>query len=115
MTLSRKKAISLSNGVFLVCVAFMVFFNAWWPWMIAAIGLTIAIRQFFSGRVYYAGITTAIAALIFSMEFFQFGWHSYFPALLLIAGIFIIVREVWFFGQTGGEDKSEEIKEDADI
>lgn len=115
VNIPKKRAHALSNGIFLVFVAIMVFTNLWWPWIILAIGITLATRQYLTGRIYYSALTTVIAGLLFFMEFFRFGWNEYIPVLLLIAGIFIIVREVWFTRDTNGEDKAEEIAEDADI
>lgn len=114
-TMSRRRAVSISNGFFLVALAFFILTGLWWPWIIAGVGGTIALRQYLTGSVWLSAVTVIISGLIIITQFFRFDWSAYLAALLIVAGIFIIVREGFFSGDTNGEDKAEEIKEDADI
>jgi len=113
--LSKKKANAVSNGVFLVGIAILIFTDAWWPGIILVLWATIASRQYLSGRWYYAIITTFVLGGLFFISIYRPAFNILVPIVLLIAGLFLIFRELYYSKDTNGEEKSEEIKEDADI
>ncbi|MFQ5729417.1 MAG: hypothetical protein ACE5GN_03555, partial [Waddliaceae bacterium] len=86
-----------------------------WPGIILAIWATIGSRQYLAGRIYQAVLTTFILLGIFFTALYKFNFEALAPVLLVVGGIFIIVREYSFSKDTNGEEKSEEIKNDADI
>lgn len=113
--MSKKKAHSISNGIFLISLGILIVTNAWWPGILLAIWATLASRQFLSGRLYYAIISSIVLLGLFTISFFKYDFDILAPVLLVVGGIFIIVREYFFTEDTNGEEKSVEIIEDADL
>ena len=105
--LSKRKTEAISNGVFLIALGILFYTNAWWPGILLAIWATLALRQYFSGRVYDLIISSVILIGLFLIT-----WSILMPVLFVVGGIYIIFREYFFSGATDEEDKSEEIKDD---
>ena len=112
--MSHKKANSISMGIFLICLGVLVFTNTWWPGILLALWATVVSRQYLEGRVYPALITTIVFVGLFVLAFFK-SYQIFLPVLLVIAGIFLVIREYYFRKDTNGEEKSEEIKDDVDL
>lgn len=110
-----KKASAISNGIFLVSLGILLFTEFWWPGILLALWATIASRQYLSGRLYYALSSSVILLGLFIAALINFNFDILAPILLVIGGMIIIVREYFFPGDTNGEEKSQEILEDADI
>ncbi len=113
--MSKKKAHAISNGIFLISLGILIFTNAWWPGILIALWATLASRQYLTGRVYQAIITSIILIGLFVVSLVKFDYAIIAPVLLVVGGIFLIVREYFFEGDTNGEDTSEIIIEEADI
>lgn len=113
--MSHKKANSISMGIFLICLGILVLTNTWWPGILLALWATVASRQYLEGRIYPALITTVVFVGLFVLALFRFYHEMLLPVLLVIAGIFLIIREYYFRKDTNGEEKSEEIKDDVDL
>ena len=115
LVLSKKKATMISNGIFFFFLGIMIFTNSWWPGIIVALGVTLTSRQYLSGRYYSAIISAVIFTAVFLFALSRFNFDVLAPVLFILAGIFLIVREYYFAQDTNGKEKSEEIKEDADL
>jgi hypothetical protein len=113
--MSKKKANAISNGVFLISLAILIVTGDWWPGIILAIWATLVTRQFLTGRYYYAVVSSVVFLGIVIVSHFQFDFDILAPVLLVIGGLFIIVREYFFTEDTNGEDKAIEIIEDSDV
>ena len=112
--LSKRKSDAISNGIFLIGLGILFYTNAWWPGILVAIWAALAVRQYFSGRLYDLLITSLILGGIVLISFFRFNWGVIVPVLFILGGIYIIFREYFFADDTNGEEKSEEIKDDID-
>lgn len=112
--LSKNKADAISNGAFLVTLGMMIYANAWWPWILLALWVWVAIRQFFTGREYDLIVSSVILVGLFIVSFFEIKWSVLMPVLFVIGGIYIIFREYFFSQDTNGEDIAEEIEDDSD-
>lgn len=112
---SRKQGDAIANGAFLIAIGILFFTNLWWPGILLAIWVSLALRQYFSGRYYDLYISSIILLGLFALAFFQLEWTVMIPVLFVVAGIYIIFREYFFAEDTNGEDKSEEILDDSDI
>lgn len=113
--MSKKKAHALSNGVFLICLAILFYTNLWWPGILLALWATIGLRQHLLGRRFDFIVTSIIFIGLFLVSVFKLEWNVLMPVLFLVGGLYLIVREYFFESDTNGEEKSEEILEDADI
>lgn len=114
MQLSKRKANGLSNGAFLIGLGILFYTNAWWPGILLAIWVSLAIRQYFTGRTYDLIISTFVLVGLFIITLFKLDWSLIMPILFVVGGIYIIFREYFFAEETNGEEKSKEIKDDTD-
>jgi predicted membrane protein len=112
--MSKRKAEAVSNGVFLIALGILFYTNKWWPGILIAIWAALAIRQYFTHRIYDLCLTTAILAGIFIISFFNFKWDILMPVLFVVAGIYLIFREYFFSEDSNGEEKAKEIQDDYD-
>jgi predicted membrane protein len=110
----KKKADAISNGAFLVALGIIFYTNSWWPGILVAIWLALAIRQYFTNRIYDLCLTTIILIGLFLISLFNFDWSVLMPVLFVVGGIYIIFREYFFAEDTNGEDKSQEMQDDFD-
>jgi hypothetical protein len=93
---SKKKADAISNGVFLISLAFLFYFNFWWPGILLSLWAMLAIRQYLTARHYDFVITSVILLGLFTIYFFHLEWSMLMPALFFVGGIYIIFREYYF-------------------
>jgi len=113
--MSKKKAHAISNGIFLIGLGILVLTNAWWPGILLAIWALIGSRQLLTGRKYQAALTTVVLLGLFIVAMLKFDYDMIAPVVLVIAGIYLIVKEFYFEDDTNGEETSELIKDNADI
>jgi hypothetical protein len=113
--LSEKRASAISNGLFLISLGILVYTNLWWPGILLAIWITMSSKQYLTGRIYDAFITTFVLVGLFAATIINIDWAFLLPTLFIVAGIFIIYREYSGRHETLEEDKSEEIIEDVDL
>lgn len=111
----KKKAHAISNGIFLIGLGILVLTNAWWPGILMALWAMLASRQFLTGRKYQAALTTVVLLGLFIVAMLKFDYDMIAPVVLVVAGIYLIVKEFYFEGDTNGEEASELIKDKADI
>lgn len=102
--MSRNKANALSNGIFLILLAIIVYTNTFWPGILFAIGATLAIRQYFTGRKLDLIITLVILAVIFFVSFTGLSITTLAPVALVLGGMYIILRE-YFFAEASDKDE----------
>jgi predicted membrane protein len=102
---SKKKAESLSAGVFLISLAAVAYTKDWWPGIMAAIGAALVVRQVFLGRIYDAFISLLVFGGIFVTIQFDLSWM---PVLFIVAGIYVLFRA---FTNNTPEDVEEEEEE----
>lgn len=113
--MSKKKAHAISNGIFLISLGILIFTNTWWPGMLIALWATLASRQYLTGRVYQAIVTSIVLIGLFVVSLVKFDYEIIAPVILVVGGIFLIVREYYFEDDTNGEETSQKLSEDADI
>ena len=94
--LSRKKAEAISNGVFLIALAILLYTGFWWPGILLAIWSMLATRQYLSGRTYDLIISSVILIGLFIFYFFNVDWSVFMPVLFVVGGLYIIFREYYF-------------------
>lgn len=112
---SKKKADTISNGVFLVGLGILFFTDAWWPGILVAVWASIGLRQYLTGRIYDLIASSAILLGLFIISILNFNFSYLIPILLVVGGIYLIFREFFFAEDTNGEDKSQEILDDSDV
>lgn len=112
--LSKRKIEALANGAFLIGLGILFYTDLWWPGILLVLWVTLALRQYLSGRIYDFFISSVILLGLFILSLLRLDWSILVPVLFVIGGIYIIFREYFFTEGPLGEDKSEEMKDDYD-
>lgn len=110
--LSRRKAGAIANGLFFVLLGIIIYTDAWWPGIILAIGVNIGIRQFFAKREKDLYITLVIISLIGVISFFNISSTTLISFLFILGGIYLILREYFFFDSICLNKKNSECHDD---
>lgn len=108
---SSRVSNAIANGVFLLSLLIIFFYNAWWPWILLAFCAWLAIGQYFRGRLFDMGVTCTILIGLFIINFFNITWSALMTGLLFFGGIYIILREYFIRDEDAAKNCSEKEKE----
>lgn len=103
---SKKKALSLSTALFLMGLAILIYTDVWWPGIMLAAGLPLALRQFLLGRTYDTVVTLFVFVGTFISVEYDISWKILLPILFTLGAIYILLRE--FFGPEGTTEEEKE-------
>lgn len=109
--LMRKRAKILALIIFLIALATITYLGTWWPGIMLAVGLPLAILQYLQGRLYDMGITLFVFVGAFITVNFNIQWEILLPILFAIGGVYIVFRE-WLESRTAKEEELEEDKDE---
>jgi len=113
LTLPKKKAEAISNGIFLASLGLLFWTNGWWPGILLAIWASLAARQYLTGRIWDFAITSVILIGLFIVSFFNITWSVLIPVLFVTGGIYIVFREYLFSEDLIENENSKEIDDDS--
>lgn len=102
---SRKKALTYASIFFFVGLAILVFTEIWWPGIMLAVGLPLALRQYLIGKAYDMIVTLLVFVGTFISVEYDISWRVLLPSLFTIGAIYILFRE---FTTEMTEDEKEE-------
>lgn len=107
---SKRKAQGYSTALFLVGLAALIITDDWWPGIMLAIGLPIALRQYLLGRTYDMMISLLVFGGTFVTVQYDISWRIFLPILFTLGALYIFFRE--FFGpdETSEEEREEELE-----
>lgn len=107
---SQKKANSIAAALFLIGLAMLIFTDIWWPGIMLAVGLPMALRQYLLGRTYDMAVTLLVFVGTFVTVQYDISWRIFLPILFTLGAIYILFRE--FFGpkEITEEEKEEDIQ-----
>ena len=91
--MSEKRAKAISVALFLVGLACISYFQMWWPGIMLAVGLPLALRQYLLGRHYDMGVSLFVFVGVFVTVQFDISWEVLLPVLFALGGIYILFRE----------------------
>lgn len=113
---SRKKAHTVSTALFLLGLAWVCLSENWWPGIMLAIGLPLALRQYLLGRNYDMFISLLVFVGTYVTITFDISWKLLLPILFTIGALYILLREFLGPDETTEPEKEEalnhEIEED---
>lgn len=107
---SKKKAQAVSSALLLVGIAILVFTGNWWPGIMLAIGLPLALRQYLLGRTYDMAISILIFIGSFVTVQFDISWRILLPVLFTLGALYILFREFFSPDPVTEEEKEEDIQ-----
>lgn len=91
--LSKRKADAISNGIFLIGLGILAFSSLWWPGILLLLWITLAVRQYLTGRIYDLVISSVLLLGLFAVSILNLNWSVLVPVLLVLGGIHLIFRE----------------------
>ena len=103
---SKKKADSFSWGIFLIGIGILYFSGSWWPGIMLVIGIPVALKQFLLARIHDAIITLIVFIGTYAIEAYNLRWNVFVPVILMVGGLYIILKE--FFNTKESEIEKEE-------
>lgn len=106
---SKKRATAVFLTFFLLALAAICFFGNWWPDIMLAIGIPLAIRQYLLGRHYDMYMSLFVFIGTFITAKFDISWEILLPILFTIAGIYIFCREFLDAAAPTEEEEEEDI------
>lgn len=104
---SKKRAKATCSALFLIGLAIVSITGAWWPGIMLAIGIPLAIRQYLLGKYYDVCITLLIFVGVFVTAQFDTTWDVILPVVFTVGGIYIFFRD-YVESSTPPEDEQEE-------
>lgn len=94
--LSKKKADTIANGVFLISLGILFYTNSWWPGILISIWAMLATREVLTARFYDLIISSLIFIGLFIVYYLNIEWAVLMPVLFVIGGIYLIFRESFY-------------------
>lgn len=113
--LMRKRAKIVALIIFLLSLVIITFLGTWWPGIMLAVGLPLAILQYLQGRMYDMWVSLFVFVGAFVTVQFNIKWEIFLPVLFAIGGIYIFFREFIYSRSTEDEkmkDDKNETRED---
>ncbi len=107
---SKKRAQALSAALFLIGMAALIVTENWWPGIMLATGLPLALRQFLLGRTYDMCITLLVFVGTFVTVQFDIAWKVFLPILFSIGALYILCREFLSDDDLTEEEKEEDMQ-----
>ncbi len=96
MILSKRKAEAISNGILLISLGCLLYFDYWWPGILLSIWAFIASRQFLTGRHFDFAVTSIVLLGAFLLSVLNLDWKIVGPLLFILGGVYIIFREYFW-------------------
>lgn len=90
---SKKRAKAFSLALFLIGLAILTYTHSWWPGIMLAVGLPLALRQYLLGRHYDMGVSLFVFIGVFVTVQFNISWEILLPILFTLGAIYIFFRE----------------------
>jgi 4-hydroxybenzoate polyprenyltransferase len=109
---SKKRAKTLCAALFLIGIAIVSYLQAFWPGIMLAVGLPLALRQYLLGRPYDMGMTLFVFVGVFITVQFNISWEILLPVLFALGGIYILFREFLESKEEPLEEEEEDINQE---
>ncbi len=110
--MSKRRAKVVTTALFLVGLAFVAYLKTWWPGIMLAIGLPLALRQYLLGRHYDMGVTLFVFVGVFVTVQFDISWEILLPVLFALGGVYLLFREFLESKEESLEEKEEDVNQE---
>jgi len=109
---SKRRAKALTVALFLVGLAIVSFMQAWWPGIMLAVGIPLALRQYLLGRHYDVCVSLFVFVGVFVTVQFNISWEILLPVLFALGGIYVLFREYLESKEETVEEEEEDINQE---
>ena len=107
-----KKAKGFAFVLFLAGLIILSYTGVWWPGIMIAIGLPLALKQYLAGKRYDVAITLFVFIGVFVTVAFDIQWQILLPVLFTVGGIYILCRDFLESSAISEEEKEEDLNEE---
>jgi hypothetical protein len=107
--MSQKRAKALSLALFLIGLAIITFLQLWWPGIMLAVGLPLALQQYLLGKLYDMCVSLFVFVGVFITVQFDISWQILLPVLFTLGAIYVFFREFLEEKTPTEEEKEEDI------
>ncbi|MCX6990745.1 MAG: hypothetical protein NTX49_06775 [Chlamydiae bacterium] len=90
---SKKRAKAICSALFLVGLGIVGFTGNWWPGIMLAIGIPLALRQYLLRKPYDVFVTLLIFVGVFVTAQFNNSWNIIMPVMFTVGGIYVFFRD----------------------
>ncbi len=90
---TKKRARILSTALFLIFLAIVSYTELWWPGIMLAIGIPLAMRHALLGRYYDAAVSLFIFVGGFIAVQYSIAWQILLPVIFTVGAIYIFFRD----------------------
>lgn len=104
---SERRAKAISLALLFIGLAIVAFLHAWWPGVMLAVGVPLALRQYLLGRPYDTAVSLLVFGGVFITVQFDISWEILLPVLFTVGGIYVLFRE-YIESRNPPEDEAEE-------
>lgn len=108
---THQRANSISSGVFLISLGILFYTNQWWPGILAALAVTLGVKDTLRGRYYDLALSVLIFGGLFVFFTFSPRWSVAVPVLFTLAGIWLIFRELFVRKERSPEDFAADVSQ----
>ena len=105
---SKKRAQAFSTALFFIGLAILTVTQQWWPGIMLAIGLPLALRQYLLGRTYDMSISLLVFLGTFVTVQFDISWQLLLPVLFTVGAIYTLAREFLTSEEENQSNKKDE-------
>jgi predicted membrane protein len=109
---SKKRAKTISVALFLIGLAIVSYLGAWWPGIMLAIGIPLALRQYLLGRRYDMMVSLFVFIGVFVTVQFNISWEVLLPVLFALGGVYLLFREYLESKEETLEEKEDDINQE---
>jgi hypothetical protein len=109
---SKKRTQNICGALFFVGLGVVGFIGQWWPGVMLAIGIPLALRQFFLRKFYDVIITLIICFGIVIFSSYEMSTKVILPIMFIIAGIYIFFRDFIESQNTTEVEEEENLNEE---
>ncbi len=109
---SHKRAQVLSTSLFLFAIVALIITDDWWPGIMLALGLPLALRQYLLGRTYDMGVTLLVFVGTFVTVQYDISWRLFLPVLFTLGAIYILLREFFDISASTESEREQDKNED---
>jgi hypothetical protein len=107
---SQKKAKNIAAATFLVALIIVSFTGQWWPGLLLATGIPLAIRHYLLGQRYDVLMILIVFVGAFVSTSYEFSSPVILPVLFILGAIYLLCRDL--IEEHPLEEEEEDINEE---
>ena len=108
----KKKGKALALSIFMIGLAVLSYTGEWWPGIMLAVGLPLALKHYLAGRTYDMAVALLVFIGVFVTVNYKIQWDILLPVLFTIGGIYIFCRDFLEDTIPSEEEKEEDLNEE---